>query len=76
MYHPWSSLTDGGLYDLQESILGPLLFILYINDLHMAGDKFKAILYADDTTLVSTMSAYKQNAGAPDYLVKILILNQ
>ena len=26
----------------------------------------KAILYADDTKLVSTVSAIKQNAGAPD----------
>ena len=39
----------------------------------MASDKFKAILYADDTTLVSTVSAFKQNAGAPD--CKLLIEN-
>ncbi len=32
----------------------------------MASDKFKAILYADDTTLVSNVSAFKQSAGAPD----------
>ena len=32
----------------------------------MASDKFKAILCADDTTLVSTVSAFKQNAGPPD----------
>ena len=62
------------------SILMPLLFILYINDLHMASDKFKAILYADDSTLVSTVSAFKTNAGAPDciignYLVTMLIRN-
>ena len=44
----------------------------------MASDKFKAILYADDTTLVSTVSAFKQNAAVlqiVNYLVKILILN-
>ena len=32
----------------------------------MASDKLKAILYAADTTLVCTVSAIEQNAGAPD----------
>ena len=33
------------------SILGPILFLIYINDLPMATENFEYILYADDSTL-------------------------
>ena len=36
---------------LQGSILGPLLFILYISDLCFASQFLKPIIFADDTNL-------------------------
>ena len=35
----------------QRSILGPLLFSIFINNLIHVTDKLKFIMYADDTTL-------------------------
>ena len=35
----------------QGSILGPLLFIVYINNLYRASNIIKTIMFADDTNL-------------------------
>ena len=43
----------------QGSIIGPLLFMIYINDIHNATDAIKFILYADDTILISNISKFK-----------------
>ena len=51
-----SLLTEVLLGVPQGSILGPLLFLLYINNLPLASKLF-ALLFADDTTLLASSNS-------------------
>ena len=45
----------------QGSILGPLIFNIYINDINNASDLFEMITYADDTTLITSMNVMEKH---------------
>ena len=63
------SITSGVL---QGSIIGSLLFNIYINNIIKSSAKFIFILYADDTTLNSTLESFGDTADE----IQLSILNE
>ena len=59
----------------QGSILGPLLFIIYINDFSQASCIFKFIMYADDTTLFSNLKSFGNKIQTKEYLINAELSN-
>ena len=55
----------------QGSILGPLLFIIYLNNISFSSKLFKLIVYADDTTLFANFSNLNKNTKLNKELAEI-----
>ena len=52
----------------QGSILGPLLFTIYLNDITTSSNILTFIMYTDDTTLFTTINCFENNVHPNQYI--------
>ena len=60
----------------QGSLLSPTLFLININDISKATNFFHLICYADDTTLLSSISAAEKQCGSKDINIVSNFINK